>query len=1064
MDIKPIDFANARSEFWQAIKSNNTNNVDILLRQENISFIETTDRFEIASILKYVLDNKNSNILSTLIAANQDSINNIVNDNTLNYFLDKGNVLLASQMLEVRPELACNIENYPLVRSIAAGDLEMTELLLEAKPELANTVETFRAINLIVMRADFVGLKNILAIAPNILDRVDMNNTIDNNFVEAVNSVMGRGNTQMIEFLANLKHDVVAYVADDKVFNQVILKNNINMVKFLLEINPSLKDTIEPSTFIEIIQSGSVKATKFLIDTKPSLIETDFSKEFLDTIRYDRLEMCKFLIQIKPDIIYSKSGLEDNIFTIAQESRGGVVFNTATLGNLMTMGGKGMSHNNINVEGNDLGSINPSAFGHFYTGKTSTVQNDGVTINGSLVNGSSGGTLSFANGTGAVNLGDTVRATSITFSNNSNKITTPSLEVKTERENKGSNSSNLNITDNQNKMTAKEYILQLGNEMFFDLVRDNKIDMVISLIKHNNNLIIKENSVGKTIIQIAVEPNNEELFSALSKMKFNIINVAITDLIEKKYEKIVLILLHKYFDNSSSDLEKLDLLSYNAELIAGGKLPNFNLNYKDGNGDRLIDKAQKLFVNFVNSELRYKDAITSLIQQLRAAGSVEPINPITGEPIGKLILGMLDGVANHDNAVQILNKLYTKYPLSDEQVNHTIESFKQDVDKFVEIHTQLGFGDASVNPFWTAGFTPILGGPLVRGEPLSIVQVIDKLSGLNNVNDRLTVTWDFKKVLGHIIHVINQSSNSELLSVNLVSCLSGLKACVLGKLVNLLYVVQDEVVTNDFDLDDFDLESLSMLTFESIKQTKSADKTALAIHKWVSDLKGKVAPENWSADTIEVQGLFNSLLNLLDTQAPKIFSGYYHNLQKVLLPKLVDKITSDKQLTGVVSEWQEAYNKGPNLAFIEFCQEITNSPDTMEDVFSEVYMNPHLNFGGLDKITVDTVKLCASKFNDVNPNKIEQFLELMYDTFFFTKEVKEYKNDLLKNMTVRNLAHEFEMLQDLEASQEILEEIVDKIADVVFNNEASIIEIIDGYVKNVETSSLGEDDSPTFHA
>lgn len=140
---------------------------------------------------------------------------------------------------------------------------------------------------------------------------------------------------------------------------------------------------------------------------------------------------------------------------------------------------------------------------------------------------------------------------------------------------------------------------------------------------------------------------------------------------------------------------------------------------------------------------------------------------------------------------------------------------------------------------------------------------------MNNVQDRIVdaqgkfVHWDFKKVLGTIIHIAKEEGNE----FSLICTLSQIKMCELSKLINLLYVVQDDIIVSEADETDYTKKSFS--DFEDLLETtlgvlfsKLGDKAPLAIMKWRNDYINKQDiedPEQWCGYTTKVQGIFNKI-------------------------------------------------------------------------------------------------------------------------------------------------------------------------------------------------------------
>ena len=157
---------------------------------------------------------------------------------------------------------------------------------------------------------------------------------------------------------------------------------------------------------------------------------------------------------------------------------------------------------------------------------------------------------------------------------------------------------------------------------------------------------------------------------------------------------------------------------------------------------------------------------------LRNHGSVEPKEPI-GDPSFKLILDngssyAPDGIpGNKAKAEKILQLMFGKYALTDQEINDEIIEFKKNPE-LLTIKAEWG------------------------GVINNVLQVIDELSTMNDEHDRLSISWDFKKVLGILIHITKNDDDAP----NLIYTLSQIKMCSLSKLINLLAVGQDKIISS----------------------------------------------------------------------------------------------------------------------------------------------------------------------------------------------------------------------------------------------------------------------------
>ena len=112
-------------------------------------------------------------------------------------------------------------------------------------------------------------------------------------------------------------------------------------------------------------------------------------------------------------------------------------------------------------------------------------------------------------------------------------------------------------------------------------------------------------------------------------------------------------------------------------------------------------------------------------------------------------------------------------------------------------------------------------------------EIIERLSGMRNVNDRLGVNRDFKKVLSTIIHIA-RTSNDEAMTYLLIHTLSDLKMCDLGKLMNLVFVAQIkfnrdmEASPKPIDWSDYEIDFLIQNTLDGLKNALDHDKCKIA--------------------------------------------------------------------------------------------------------------------------------------------------------------------------------------------------------------------------------------------
>lgn len=378
----------------------------------------------------------------------------------------------------------------------------------------------------------------------------------------------------------------------------------------------------------------------------------------------------------------------------------------------------------------------------------------------------------------------------------------------------------------------------------------------------------------------------------------------------------------------------------------------FHINYKNTLGMRLMDMAESLHANKAGNA-------NAVIKELRDLGSVEPQKPISVAIADKLDLTneRLDGYKpNKINAPKIINLLYQKFPLSEQQVTQEISNYKGkdfagwNNSKWHGMHNQL-----------------------------TIPQVIDLLSGMTNVHDRLPENWSFKKVLGHIIHAV-RTSNDEGLSNSLTHCLSDLHLCDLGKLINLLNVVQDRVLEGqqvNYAGQEFGV--FKPILDEAIIKIKAAliDKAPAAVTKWFYDIYGNVAPEKWGMHTIKIQGIINKVFTELGD--PKIESYHFNDgLKAQIITPLIEKIKPGSIANEQVAEWQTVLQEGISIGVNAFFEKVVETAiDGMDDLFDDLSYNAENFYGNFSTIGKGMIAFYHNKIHKQNEEKGLKFLELL---------------------------------------------------------------------------------------
>ena len=372
-------------------------------------------------------------------------------------------------------------------------------------------------------------------------------------------------------------------------------------------------------------------------------------------------------------------------------------------------------------------------------------------------------------------------------------------------------------------------------------------------------------------------------------------------------------LLDKYTDNLLKQADKHE-----------GFL--FNINYKNTQGERLIDIAQEMLYGY-DSEIE-KD----ILNTLRKFGSVEPTSPLSVRL--DLSNGRLDAYKpNLVNAPKIINLLYQKFPLTEEQIDEEINSFKS--------KDFTGYS----NTRWSSG------------NSLTVPQVIELLSEMRDINDRLPMHWDFKKILASVMKVVSNSNDEETVSL-LTYCLSDLYLCNLGKLINLLNVAQDQILDQqhevsyiDKNLSDF-VGTLEPILIAAKEKFKNDEKSAEAITRWMYDCRSLGSynqAENWHHYSQVIHGIFNSSFLLRFDVNEKTDSYHFTSgLQGRLIPSLIEAINNkpNQEEWDGINAWRTEIHAGLKAIASQFIEEATNSEDeSLQKLFDDLFYNPQYVFG-----------------------------------------------------------------------------------------------------------------------
>lgn len=376
-------------------------------------------------------------------------------------------------------------------------------------------------------------------------------------------------------------------------------------------------------------------------------------------------------------------------------------------------------------------------------------------------------------------------------------------------------------------------------------------------------------------------------------------------------------LLVRSFNAMHDDYRIVDLIKQLLECSDQDNLPIFNINRYIKDNKRLIDLVPKEIVV-------YKELITLL----RTHGSVEPQDLIVlnGKKLDLSNRQLDEYLPNKEATINLLDLLYATANLTDTQINEIIEQFKaRDFDDLV-------------NTDWDGGVVK------------TIPQVVDALVALGDVDDRLNKSWNFKKVLAYMIHVIDTSPNDNgLLYTNLTHRLSGLFLCHLGKLMNLLYVVQDELVVGTKCKDiNFITDGIGMINFvlDDLTQDIREEKAKIAFASLFFEHQ---CPAN---EHSVLSNMFRGALNkiMIDSDGANIESGPFNSVDGQIIRVLPEQIALNKEIFDLkLIHLQNILNEGIILKVTKMLELL---PKLDDEAFAK-----KLNFGAMEYFIGEWAKL-----------------------------------------------------------------------------------------------------------
>ena len=484
--------------------------------------------------------------------------------------------------------------------------------------------------------------------------------------------------------------------------------------------------------------------------------------------------------------------------------------------------------------------------------------------------------------------------------------------------------------------------------------------------------------------------------------------------------------------NSATSLNTLEE-SLNYTIYS--KVKFFNINSISVDGERIIDIAQKLYVH------TQRPSVLKLINDLRIAGSVEPKAKVQFEKAEENInLAKLDSVDRVNDPsrknYEITRKVLTKldgYNLSEAQINDNIHWFKQkDFDGWE--NTSWGWGGNI-------------------GVHFTVPEIIDILSGMRNVNDRLGVNWDFKKVLATIIHIASISDDKFMVD-NLIGTLSELKMCDLGKLMNLVSVAQSKFIRDmeasqkPIEYSDDEKYFLFQNALNGLKNALDHDKNKIAeaVKTWLFELTddavARKTPEKWSPNTIKIHGLFNSgLIELINDKNLNCDSSHFIFLREgVIELRIKNNIQSPKEdvQDKIIKEWYKLYIHSKNLYFQQAFDNIAKSPEApeaMEEAFGNFTFSHQSYYGNLKGIDLNVFAKFYKKLLDKGNEYAEQLIKIVTEYGFL--DSKQISEVLLKAEDPNLVDYEVAASMQVSAAEERIEEAEDARAVGLVGNDDS---------------------------
>lgn len=396
----------------------------------------------------------------------------------------------------------------------------------------------------------------------------------------------------------------------------------------------------------------------------------------------------------------------------------------------------------------------------------------------------------------------------------------------------------------------------------------------------------------------------------------------------------------------------------------------------DAEGNRLIDLICKDTP---------KNIQPLIIKTLRENGAVEPQTPIAvGNSFDKLIINPDEAPdstpGNKEKATKIYVKLNQKFNLLEDDLDRLIEDFKK-LDDFSTYKAEWG----------------------TLEQIDTVAKVIDMLASMRSVTDRLPMPWDFKLVLGALIHL--SQDNPEMQS-KLIDTLGQIKMCDLSKLMSLLYVGQDEILESTaIDYTKTDINHFERTVGASLDKVYDCFKhqAGLALIKWLNDTAyaRDTAPENWCSSTQVLHGIFNSSF----MQNPEVDINSYHfidGLQNIVIKGLTDIMgfSAQEPKNELHCLWYNLVREGATQLAEEYFKKLVAGEADLS-ALENVTCDIALAFGQLEFLSPEMINQYYQEISHVSGNKMGlSFLRYLSEYCGLNDGATEYINHTISEHEV----------------------------------------------------------------